>query len=124
MVCIADSDTHIAVTPYPSWSGGVAERMFAIFGHSRALVHRERWAEVREEVLGELAGMIERVLSRVGLLLDHIHLTLGCPIEVAPAEVVLTFLNNLAFVHRMKRVFQFGAYVGDVWRVPSGSGRE
>jgi hypothetical protein len=37
------------------------------------LVHRERWAEVRQEVLGELAGMIERVsraksfaLSRAG----------------------------------------------------------
>src|SRR5438445_5850729 len=65
------------------------------------LVHRERWAEVREQVLGELAAMIERVsraksfaLSRVGLLPDHIHLTLGCPIEVAPAEVVLAFLNN------------------------------
>ena len=43
---------------------------------------------------------------------DHIHLTLGCPIEVAPAEVVLAFLNNLAFVHGMKPVFQFGAYVG------------
>ena len=25
------------------------------------LVHRERWAEVREDVLGELAGMLERV---------------------------------------------------------------
>jgi hypothetical protein len=42
------------------------------------LVRLERWAEVREEVLGELAGMIERVspaksfaLSRAGLLPDH-----------------------------------------------------
>jgi REP element-mobilizing transposase RayT len=86
-------------------------------------VHRERWAEVREEVLGELAGMIERVsraksiaLSRAGLLPDHIHLTLGCPIEVTPLEVVLAFLNNLAFVHGIKPVFQFGAYVGTFWR--------
>jgi REP element-mobilizing transposase RayT len=73
------------------------------------LVHRVRWTEVREEMLGELSRMIERVsraksfaLSRAGLLPDHIHLTLGCPIEVAPAEVVLAFLNSLAFVHGMK----------------------
>lgn len=83
------------------------------------LVHRERWAEVREEVLEQVRGMIERVcrakgyaLSRAGILADHVHLALGCPLEVAPADVALAFLNNLAYVHGMKAVFQFGAYVG------------
>jgi REP element-mobilizing transposase RayT len=83
------------------------------------LVHRERWAEVREDALGQVRQMVERVcrakgyaLSRGGILADHIHLALGCPLEAAPADVVLAFLNNLAYVHGMKAVFQFGAFVG------------
>jgi hypothetical protein len=51
-------------------------------------------------------------LSRAGILPDHIHVALGCPLEEAPEDVALAFLNNLAYVHGMKAVFQFGAYVG------------
>jgi REP element-mobilizing transposase RayT len=83
------------------------------------LVHEGRWAEVRPEMLEKVASMIERVcrargfsLSRAGILPDHVHLALGCPIEAAPAEIALTFLNNLAYVHGMTPVFQFGAYLG------------
>jgi REP element-mobilizing transposase RayT len=83
------------------------------------LVHRERWAEIREDVLEKVLQMIQRVcrakryvLSRAGILPDHIHLALGCPLETAPADVALAFLNNLAYVHGMKAVFQYGAYVG------------
>jgi REP element-mobilizing transposase RayT len=83
------------------------------------LVHQGRWAEVREEVLEREQHMIEQAcrvkgfaLSRAGILADHVHLALGCSLEVAPAEVALGFLNNLAYVHGMKAVFQYGAYVG------------
>jgi REP element-mobilizing transposase RayT len=83
------------------------------------VVHRERWPGVDEQVLQQAMEMIERVsgakgyaLSRGGILADHIHLALGCPITSAPAEVALAFLNNLAYVHGMKPVFQFGAFVG------------
>jgi REP element-mobilizing transposase RayT len=83
------------------------------------LVHRERWAEVRAEVLERVRQMIERVcrskgysLSRAGILADHVHLALGCPLEGAPVDVALAFLNNLAYIHDMKAVFQFGAFVG------------
>lgn len=85
------------------------------------LVHRERWAESGAEVLSAVRGMIVRasaakrlLLSRAGILPDHIHLLIGCPIEATPAELVLGFLNNLAFVHGMKAVFQFGGFVGTV----------
>ena len=83
------------------------------------IVHRERWKETREEVLLKIRDMIERVcrakgfaLSRAGILTDHVHLALGCPLAMAPADVALAFLNNLAYVHGMKAVFQHGAYVG------------
>ncbi len=51
-------------------------------------------------------------LSRGAILADHIHLTLGCPFDVSPADVALGYLNNLAYVHGMKPVFQYGAYIG------------
>jgi REP element-mobilizing transposase RayT len=83
------------------------------------LVHQGRWADVREETLGQVRSMIGRVcrskkyvLSRAGVLPDHVHLALGCPLEVAPGDVALGFLNNLAFVYDMRPVFQFGAYIG------------
>lgn len=83
------------------------------------LVHGERWAEVRDAMFQQVHEMIGKVcrgkgylLSRAGILADHVHLTLGCPIDAAPADVALSFLNNLAFVYGMKPIYQFGAYVG------------
>ena len=83
------------------------------------LVHRDRWMEVREEVLIATHEMIVKVaqakrllLSRAGILPDHVHLAIGCPFNVAPLDVALAFLNNLAYAHGMKPVFQFGAFVG------------
>lgn len=85
------------------------------------LVHRERWMEVREDVLQRVHDMIVRVcegngyrLSRAGILADHVHLVLGCPIQVAPDEVVLGFLNNLAFAQDLRPIYQFGGFVGTV----------
>ena len=94
------------------------------------VVHHERWVEVDERVLQALVDMIERVcrskgflLSRGGILADHLHLALGCPIGMAPADVALAFLNNLAFVHGMKAVFQFGAFIGTFGEYHQGAVR-
>lgn len=51
-------------------------------------------------------------ISRAGILPDHIHIALGCSYDMAPDEVAISFLNNLAYVNGMRPVFQFGAYVG------------
>lgn len=85
------------------------------------LVHQERWPEIREEVLQQVHDMILRVadgkkylLSRAGISADHVHLVLGCPIETAPDEIAFSFLNNLAYAHGMRPVYQYGAIVGTV----------
>lgn len=85
------------------------------------LVHRQRWAEVRDEVLRRVRAMILGVcrakhwlLSRAGILADHIHLVLGCTFDVSPLDVGLCFLNNLAYVYEMRPVFQFGGFLGTV----------
>jgi len=83
------------------------------------LVHRDRWSSIDEDILRRVRRMILGVcsakryrLSRAGILADHHHLTLGCPFDVSPSDVALSLLNNLAFVHDMRPVFQYGAFVG------------
>jgi REP element-mobilizing transposase RayT len=83
------------------------------------LVHRERSAETREDVLQRVRDMMVRVcaakgwlLSRAGILPDHVHLALGCSIDISQVDVALALLNNLAYVHDMRPVFQFGGFIG------------
>ena len=92
------------------------------------IVNEGRWAEIQEEALTQLSCMIDRVaakyhyrLSRVGLLADHMHLTLGIPIDKSPEEVALGYLNNCAYACRMKPVFQFGYYVGTIGEYDRGA---
>jgi REP element-mobilizing transposase RayT len=82
-------------------------------------VHQERHAEISEEFLQKSSGMLRKVagkrlhlLSRVGMLADHLHTTVGCIVNESPLEVGLSYLNNLAFAHGMRPVFQYGFYVG------------
>ena len=93
-----------------------------------AIVNDERWMEIQDEVLSELTRMIDRValkhgdrLSRVGLFADHIHMTMRCPIDRSPEEVALSYLNNCAYAHGMKPVFQFGYYVGTIGEYDRGA---
>jgi REP element-mobilizing transposase RayT len=83
------------------------------------LVHRERWAETREDVIRGVHDMIVAacsakgwLLSRAAILADHIHLAVGCTLAAAPLDVGISLLNNLAYVHGMRPVFQFGGYLG------------
>ncbi len=85
------------------------------------IVNAERWKEIREDVLSGLSRMIDGTaskhgdrLSRVGLFADHIHLTMGCPVDRSPEDVALSYLNNCAYACNVKPVFQFGYYVGTI----------
>jgi hypothetical protein len=63
-------------------------------------------------MLERIARKKRHLLTRVGLLVDHVHLTLGCGIEESPLEVGLGYLDNLAYAHGMRPLFQFGFYAG------------
>lgn len=83
------------------------------------LVHRERWACSGNSRLTSVREMILKVgrkkgwkISRAGILPDHVHISVGCGFSDTPEDVMLCFLNNLAYVHEMKPVFQFGGFVG------------
>lgn len=83
------------------------------------LVHDGRWCEVREDRLRATRDMFVRAaqskrhrLSRLALLADHLHATLGFRHDESPQEVALSYLNNLAFAHGMTAMYQHGYYVG------------
>ncbi len=83
------------------------------------LVHAERVRDVCEERIAARRAMIVGVcekqgylLSRAGLVSDHVHLALGGAPNQSPGESAVRFMNNLAYRDGMKRVFDFGYYVG------------
>jgi len=74
-------------------------------------IRREPLQRMREMILGAAAKK-RHLLSRAGIVPDHIHLTLGCNGTESPADVALSYMNNLAYVCGMKWAFAFGFYVG------------
>lgn len=75
--------------------------------------------EVREDVLLDSRAMIVRtaakkrwLLSRIGILSNHIHILLGAYVTESPASVAMSLMNNLAYVQGMKAVLRFSYYVG------------
>ena len=69
-----------------------------------------------------------QILSR-GILPDHIHLALNCPIDKSSGEIALSYLNNLAYLYGMKSVYQYGFHVStfgeyDLGVIPNGKVQE
>jgi len=95
------------------------ERSLIWFNLHIVLVHAERWRTVNRDLLLRVQTMVQSVckkyqwrLSRCGILAYHLHIALGANVGDSVEDVVLRLMNNLAFVHRMKAVYQFSAYVG------------
>jgi len=83
------------------------------------LENSEDWHEVREEVLLASRNMILRcaakkgwLLSRMGILSNHIHILVGIGVNESPESAALSLLNNLAFAQGWKPVFRFSYYAG------------
>jgi REP element-mobilizing transposase RayT len=84
-------------------------------------VHRDRSPVIKEEILQrvhstilETCGSKELLLSRAGILADHIHVVLGCCFKHSPEDIALSFLNSLASAHGLRTVYQFGGFIGTV----------
>ncbi len=83
------------------------------------LVYEGRHCQVDTDLLQSLHDMIlaasekkRHLLSRAALPSDHIHLTLGCHLHESPEEVVLSYMNNLAYAVGERPIFRFSYYVG------------
>lgn len=83
------------------------------------LVYDGRWREIREEKLARNRDVIVKTAAKKGHLLakarilaDHIHMMVGCGVTENPMEVVLAYMNNIAYAYEMRPVFQYGFFVG------------
>lgn len=90
-----------------------------IYNLHLVLVHDGRWKDADEGRLEKTSEMLLKAarrkghrLSRVAVLPDHMHVTLGCGYEESPEEVALGYLNNLAFAHGMQPLYRFSYFVG------------
>lgn len=84
-------------------------------------MHAERWRTVELTFLERtqqavLATAAEKndSLSRVGILPDHVHLTLRPHYERSPAEVALSYMNNIADWHGQVRMWMDSYYIGTI----------
>jgi hypothetical protein len=91
------------------------------FIHNLHLVleHADGMTIVDPSFLRTTRDTVERIsdkkgylLSRGGIVANHLHLALGCPIDVAAVDVALSFLNNLTYAHGMKPIYRHSFYVG------------
>jgi REP element-mobilizing transposase RayT len=82
-------------------------------------IRRDALERMRETIL-KAAAKKGHLLSRAGIVPDHIHLTLGCDVSASPADVALSYMNNLAYACGQKRLFAFGFYVGTIGEYDSG----
>lgn len=82
-------------------------------------VHQRRFNEISESALRASVVMIKKtaksqkhLLRTAGILSDHIHIALGCGIDNTPQNVALSYMNNLAYAHDMKCIYQYGYFAG------------
>lgn len=91
-------------------------------------VNDGRWMEIKDERLGAVSEMLEKVarkyghlLSRATVLPDHTHVAVGCPLDSAPRDIALCYMNNCAYALGMRAEFQFSYYVGTVGEYDLGA---
>jgi len=77
------------------------------------------WNDVRKAALEGYIAAIRKtcskygwLLSRIGLLANHIHILLAADVTKSPESIALSLLNNLAYSQGMKPVFKFSYYAG------------
>ena len=61
------------------------------------------------------------LLSRLGLLCDHLHLVVGIPATSDPVSVALSFMNNIAWVFGMQPVLWHSCYLGTIGEYDLGA---
>lgn len=75
--------------------------------------------EIRPDAIRLTLAKIEAVaikkqwlLSRIGLVANHMHILLGADVTEKPRSIVLSLMNNLAYAFGMKRIYRPSFYVG------------
>jgi REP element-mobilizing transposase RayT len=73
---------------------------------------RKEWLTTSRDMVVAACRKKGWLLSRFGLVANHLHVLLGCDVADAPRDVTLSLMNNLAYAHGMKRAYESSFYVG------------
>jgi REP element-mobilizing transposase RayT len=73
---------------------------------------REEWLRASRDMAIAACRKKGWLLSRLGLVGNHLHALVGCDVSDVPRDVALSLMNNLAFAHGMKLVYEPSFYVG------------
>ena len=88
------------------------------------LASEPAWLEPVRSVARRTADRHHLLLSRLGLLSDHLHLVVGIPATLDPGSVALSFMNNIAWVFGMKPVLWHSCYLGTIGEYDLGAIKE
>ena len=108
--------TDIDLTePLHSGHGQYALALHLVF------VHAQRWRtaevsfhEITRSAILATARKWDHQISRLALLPDHVHMTVRIRYERSPAEIALSYMNNVAFRHGMLNLWMPGYYAGTI----------
>lgn len=92
-----------------------------VLGLHLVLVHAERWRTVNQGVHEKTQSAILATarkkghrISRVSILPDHTHITMGFGYQECPGELALSYMNNIAFKHQMQPFLMYSYYAGTI----------
>jgi REP element-mobilizing transposase RayT len=92
------------------------------------VVHQDRWRQSEFTMYEKVRNMIRgaatakgHMLSRLGLLPDHLHLALGFWPDESPQEIPLSYMNNIAYVYGMQPVLKSSYFVGTIGEYDLGA---
>ena len=77
----------------------------------RRVVDYQRLAAVRDAVLRVVAGK-GYLLKSLSVMPDHVHVAFRGDLSQSPADIALSFMNNLAFLLGRNRIWDDRYYVG------------
>jgi len=61
------------------------------------------------------------LLSRLGLLPDHLHCVLGFSPNESPQQIALSYMNNIAYVYGMQQILKPSYFVGTIGEYDLGA---
>jgi REP element-mobilizing transposase RayT len=92
-----------------------------VIGLHLVFVHAQRWRTANEDFhLKTQAAILATAqkrrhrISRVSILPDHTHITLGFGYEECPEDLAFSYMNNIAFMHGMQPFLMHSYYSGTI----------
>ena len=92
-----------------------------VLGLHLVFVHAQRWRTVNEDFHQKTQAAIlatakkkQHRISRISILPDHTHITLGFGYQECPRDIALSYMNNIAFKHEMQPFLMHSYYVGTI----------